>query len=148
MARGMTMPIIRLDNGIHVANFSSPHSFRFVTGEVLPACSPERANYLMLGALEHQSPGPGHRWTDIAIEFTMSAAVADAVLDCQYCEANVILVPLPVMQAAKCFANEAPVCDTDFEEADAVWRRQVCRLRCIRVADRVTKTIYPDRFCI
>jgi hypothetical protein len=42
------MPLITLNSGLTVANFSSGHTFTFDTGEVLAACSPKRARALSL----------------------------------------------------------------------------------------------------
>lgn len=42
------LPSIKLTNGLVVANYSSPHSFRFKDGSVLKACSDERATLTML----------------------------------------------------------------------------------------------------
>ena len=34
-------PMIKLDNGLNVVNYSSPHPYTFDTGEVLPMCTKE-----------------------------------------------------------------------------------------------------------
>ncbi len=123
------VPVVTLSNGLRVANFSSPHSFAFVDGRVLPACSKERAERLMLGALEHEEPGIKGT-TDIVLEWAMSLSVEQelAVLQARR-DIDVILVPLPVMTVVK-----------DLE-------LPIGKCRVIRVADRVTKTIHIDRFC-
>ena len=41
-------PLIRLESGITVVNFGSPHSYTFDTGEVLNACSDDVAKTMML----------------------------------------------------------------------------------------------------
>jgi hypothetical protein len=135
----MEMPTITLKNGLRVANFSSPHSFKFTTGEVLPACSAERATALMLTAVEKETVQD--KWTDIHLEFQMSDNVAKELDRVDGFEVksdlDVILVPLPVRQAIGWFCKIYP------ERARGVWMKT----RCIRVADRVTKQIHPDRFC-
>jgi len=49
-------PVITLDNGITIANWSSPHPFTFTTGEVLPACEPDRAKEMSLKIKETKVP--------------------------------------------------------------------------------------------
>ena len=43
-------PLIQLNNGTHVVNFGSPHTYTFDTGEVLDACSDEVSRETMLDA--------------------------------------------------------------------------------------------------
>ena len=43
-------PLVKLESGIHVVNFGSPHSYTFDTDEVLGACSDEVARETMLDA--------------------------------------------------------------------------------------------------
>ncbi len=77
-------PMVELSNGLVVANFSSPHSFTFTTGEVLGACAGERAKALMLESEEIETTravGLKHQWTDIELKFSMSAAV-EATTSC------------------------------------------------------------------
>lgn len=122
-------PVVTLNNGLTVANFSSPHPFTFVDGSVLPACSPERARTLMLGTLEHEERGIKGT-TDIVLEWAMSMAVEVALTELEADpEVDLIVVPLPVMTVLK-----------DFE-------LPIGKARVIRVADRVTKAIHTDRWC-
>lgn len=123
------VPKVSLSNGLRVANFSSPHPFTFEDGSVLEACSAERAKTLMLGSIEVETPNRGG-WTDIGLEWELSAAVEDALIELeQDDEVDIVLVPFPVMTALK--------------EAG----RDVGKARVIRVRDRVTKEIHIDRFC-
>lgn len=127
-----TMPKIKLSNGLCVANFSSPHPFQFTTGEVLNACVPERS---LMGALEAVEVETNNgKWTDIVLSFKLTPAVREA-LDVAHAdsEVDVILVPLPVMQAVKALDGHT-----------LRWPK----IRCIRCADRITKAIFPDRFCL
>src|SRR3990167_10841593 len=48
---------VTLRSGITIANFSSPHPFRFTTGEELPGCDAERSHIIMLEAVESTVPG-------------------------------------------------------------------------------------------
>lgn len=124
----MTTPVITLKNGIRVANLSSPHSFKFITGEELPACSAEVANRLKLEQVEKEVPGIKGT-IDIELTFQMSAAVREEldVLSGRE-DIDIVIVPFPVMNALK-------------EE------RPIGKFRVCRVADRVTKAIFSDKFC-
>jgi hypothetical protein len=125
------VPKITLKNGLRVANFSSPHEFNFVTGEILPACSPERARNLMLEAHEVERPSPCGKWTDLELQFEMSPLVAAALVAIESDpEIDVVLVPLPVKQAAGRAGLPLRKCRT------------------IRVADRVSRAIHADKFCL
>lgn len=124
-------PITNLLSGVRIANFSSPHPFTFDDGSYLEACSPERAKALMLEAVEEQAPNPlGRGIIDIKLTFRMSAAVSFelGVLEA-HSEVDIVLVPLPVLQAAQ---------ESGFP---------FTKLRVCRVVDRVTKTISSTRFC-
>jgi len=129
IAMSYTFPVVTLPSGLTVGNFSSPHSFTFVDGTVLPGCDEDRSRALMLRAVEVETPGPKGT-TDIALSFEMSDEVRDAVRAVQYADVDVVIVPLPVMQAVK--AEGLPIRN----------------LRTCRVADRVAKTVHGDKFCI
>jgi hypothetical protein len=144
-------PVITLKNGIRIANFSSPHPFRFTTGEELPACSAERARLLMLEATEVESlhgivvSNKPVSWIDIRLSFTMNKTVSvELTYLCGRMDVDVVLAPLPVRDAAKEFIATLERCDAMSSE----WAMVRRKARTIRVADRVTKTIFPDRFCV
>lgn len=128
----MTMPTIRVGN-VCVANFSSPHPFHLDNGQVLPACDPDRSRALMLKAQEEETLNMSGGWVDIQLRFGMSEEVYDALW--RACAAaDLVIVPLPVRQAIR----------ETFSKESLVWRKT----RTCRVKDRVTKTIYHDRFCL
>lgn len=129
-------PIVKLTNGIRVANFSSPHDFTFVDGSILPACSPERATWLMMNPVEITHLSPCGRWIDIEISFDLSAqCLAQLLVMENDPDINVILVPRVVKDALLMY------------EANAVNPHIFNKVRTIRVADRVRKLIHIDRFC-
>lgn len=147
------MPIVVLASGLRVANFSSSHPFTFVNGEVLPACSPERARALMLEAVEVQTRRKGRfaerhhgGWVDIALTFKLSEAVLLALRGVypliELGAVDVLIVPLPVKRAM-----DEWLAERNDEEPDILVGVQPHARTC-RVADRVTKTIYGDRFCL
>ena len=124
-------PVVTLTNGVRVANFSSPHSFEFTDGTVLPACSAERAVVSKLVAIEDETP---HPTCDGVVDISLSWKMTDYILvELQKLqddpEVDVVLVPFPVMTAIK--------------EGGYV----VGKARVIRVEDRVLKTIFIDKFC-
>lgn len=77
------MPWVWLSNGLIVANFSSPHSFRFTSGELLPACEEDRARGLMLDVTEVETPNP-RGWTDIELRFELSDVVRGAIHEASF----------------------------------------------------------------
>jgi hypothetical protein len=129
-ARMEQMPMVRLSNGLLVANFSSKHSFEFSSGEVLPGCSENRARALSLDSVEVESPSACGRFTEIDLQFRLSGVVAEALDAALASEADIVLVPLPVMEAAKRQGHAA-----------------LAKIRAQRAADRIRKTVCPDRFC-
>lgn len=131
-------PRVTLSNGITVANFSSPHPFNFTTGEILSGCNAERARLLMLESEEISVPNP-KGWTDIDLRFAMSNGVmVELEQTCGRGDVDIVLVPLPVLQCIRQVASKS----------NDGWPLVTKKARCIRVADRVTKAIYPDRFCL
>ena len=125
---------ITLVGGIRIANFSSPHPFLFTSGEELPGCSPEISKSLMLHTTEVEHLNVCG-WIDIELRFEMSEIVEDALNAlCDQDNVDIVLVPLPVLRAAD---NSEGMHPSVKEKA------RVCR-----VADRVTKALFPDRFCV
>jgi hypothetical protein len=129
-------PVVTLTNGLRVANFSSPHPFSFVDGTVLERCDPDRVKVLALNTSELVERSSDGRWNDISIAWRLTLDVEQALTVLQRNpDVDIILVPLPVMTAIK----EQPLADTAF-----LWSK----VRVIRVADRETKAIHIDRFCV
>jgi len=131
------MPIVTLSNGLRVANFSSPHPFTFVDGTILPACSNDRARALMLDVTEDINPHNigGVDIGLIELSFQLSGDVDAEVtrlLKLEHKGFDLVLCPLPVLNAISSIG----------------WRHPVEKIFVgIRIADRVTKTCYIDKFC-
>lgn len=126
----MNHPVIEI-NSVKICNFSSPHEFRFVGGEILPACSSQIANLLKLDSKEIEQPHTSLPIVDIKLSFEMTDCVKNAIQKLENDDnIDIILVPFPVMTALK-------------ESGNNIGKCRVCR-----VSDRVTKTIYSDKFCI
>ena len=140
------MPVIQLKSGLLVANFSSPRPFLFDTGEILPACGDLRANELLLDSEESVVvPDRLQRvpFTTISLNFKMSGvvemALEEAIDKWVIGEFDVCLVPLPVMQVIHAHARKVYVVNRSPAKMP---------FRCIRVADRITKAICHDKFCL
>lgn len=148
-----------LTNGLRVANFSSPHPFNFVDGSVIERCDPERVAALSLNTENSvQTIDVSGKFFNIEIKWDMPEPVAlalDALEDDP--EIDVVLVPLPVMTAIKQerarLSNPAVVAfghkleelaGLEPESETELWSKA----RVIRVADRETKAIHIDKFCV
>jgi len=125
----MSMPIITLSNGLVIGNFSSPHPFNFEDGSVCPACDPDRVKAGSLECIESEIPGIKGT-TDIQIEWKLTEGVVKMLEEAEASDADVVLVPFPVMTAIKAAGRDIGKC------------------RVIRVKDRQTKAIFVDRFCV
>jgi hypothetical protein len=121
-------PVVRLAaSGLTVANFSSAHPFHFDTGEVLPACSEARCKALSLVENHREEPHP-RGWVDVHIEYLMSEEVLrELYLVCNDPKHDVVLVPLPVLLAAK---------------------GRFRKVRGCRIEDRVKKLVSSTKFCV
>ena len=133
------MPIVTLSNGLRVANFSSPHSFEFEDGTVLPACEEERAKETQLNKVERETPHAVLEGVvDVSLVFEMSdvcrAALEEAEALAEKGDVDIILVPFPVREALCRERGVASLAGTPF--------------RVILTKDRVTRTVFTSRFCV
>ena len=130
--------IYKLSNGLRVANFSSPHPFRFTDGTEIPAVSDELAEKLLLDVDEQLCNERNRKFKTVKVDWSLSEAVSDEI-DYWFTffamkKVDIVIVPLPVMTALKSIWNEKDVIKSPF--------------RVIRVANRIAKTIYCDKYCI
>ena len=130
--------IYTLKNGLRVSNFSSPHSFVFTDSTVIPAVDKERAQALRLDVVEHKVSQRNSRFRTVMLDWTLSERVSDEI-DYWYTffamkKVDVVIVPLPVMVALRKVWDQKKILKSPF--------------RVIRVADRITKRIHVDKFCI
>lgn len=139
------LPTVTLSNGLTVANYSSPHPFTFTDGTILPACSNERATLTMLETNEICSTYTlnGVEISDVRIDWRLTEYLKVECNDIIWAmrlnilKWDIILVPLPFMTAWKHHYEHAyhyTVPNPPF--------------RVIRVADRITKEIHIDKFCV
>jgi len=124
-------PTVKLSNGIVVANFSSPHSFKFEDGSILEACNKEQAEQ---GTLEKAEIEKKWKKGLIAVQprFRIPTSVLGVLNELDNIdEIDVVLVPLPVLLCLR----ENGLIDT-FQKVGT-----------ILVKDRMTKEICINKFC-
>jgi len=142
-------PVVTLKNGLRVANFSSPHSFTFSDGTILPACPPDtvEAGKLIAEEKEKVSVINNIEFTDVDLEFRLSESckIMLRFLTLRK-DVDIILVPLPVLECIKKLKVGWEAEDINYN--NRFQRDCLARCRVVRVKDRQTKVIYSDRFCI
>lgn len=136
-----TYTSITLGNGLLVINFSSPHEFTFQTGEILPACSKERAEAMKVdtGDVEAELDGVLEDIIDVQLNITISGETQKELerLHFEFHGSRVrILVPLMVLKGWYVLYPE--------HEKNP----RLHSFRAVRSADRVTKQIYRNKFCV
>jgi len=128
--------IVTLSNGKRVANFSSPHSFTFTDGTVLPAVSDEDAERLKVTFIETEINLSG----DIELSFILSDEILKEmdkwVAEFQNGNVNVIFCPLPMITAIK----ESQYYGIPYLKRNA--------FRAIRIEDRIKKLVSIDKQCL
>jgi hypothetical protein len=127
-------PIVTLTNGKKVANFSSPHEFRFTDGTVLPAHDADTANALKIEFIETELNDKG----DIMLEFELTEKVRDAIVRYAFLyelkAVDVVFCPLPMITALKDTYGGIWVLNSPF--------------RAVRIEDRVNKLVSIEKQCI
>ena len=128
-------PFVTLTSGLNVVNFSSPHPFNFESGQVLDACSPERAQDLSMGSDDVITPTslPNGKSMEVVTKRFSMTNVMFVELDRLQNNVNVdvILVPFPTLQALQMSGEIA----------------EYTKVATIFVVDRVSKAISVTRFC-
>lgn len=123
--------IVTLSNGKRVANFSSPHSFTFTDGSILPAVSNEEANRLKVTFIEEVDEDG-----DVQLSFDLSNEVLDKMGEWQDAHQNnivdVVYCPLPMITAMKNMGIK--IKQTPF--------------RSIRIEDRIAKLVSIEKQCL
>ena len=133
-------PIIKLFNGLNVMNFSSPHSYVFVTREVLPACSDEVAQKYKLDS-DHTLHDRGV-YSDVLIKYNISDDMFNILVKAtEYNGIDIILVPYPVLDAWSAMIRNLD------DEYLRYLERVLLKIKTCKLDDRVTKAIRSDQFC-
>ena len=134
-------PCIKLNSGIKIANFSSPHRYKFHTGEELMACEDEVANDMKLNENHYYYQQKG--WEDVEIRYMLSDKIYDDLLELSSEDGiDIILVPYPVMNCVKESALKVGGAST-FDGLQSI----LDKIRVCKLDDRVTKVIRSDKFC-
>jgi len=124
-----------LSNGVGVANFSSPHTFKFTDGTILDRCDPERVKAGSLNRDRIEEPFPGLENKGIVAEQPVFSTTPELLAElrevCDYWDVDVVLIPFPLLDALR---REDLL--SDFP-----------KVATICVANRETKEIEIDRFC-
>jgi hypothetical protein len=98
------MKTVKLTNGLVIGNFSSPHSFEFQDGSILPAVSNDEAERLKVTFIEKLTPGLSDT-KDCELVFELSYDVKDAMRDWMSLwsdeQVDIVLCCLPMIQAMK-----------------------------------------------
>ncbi len=133
-------PVVELKNGLKVANFSSPHPFRFCDGSLLEACPPEtvEAGKLIANEVITEKTIRNTKIQDIKLDFELTDdCLIFLFFLAKRTDVDIVLVPLPVMECVKKFNGSKE------------WKEMVLeKIRVVRVKDRTSKVIYSDKFCI
>jgi len=133
-------PAVKLDSGITIVNYSSPHPYTFHTGEILPACSDKVAQQDKLDS-EHQKIHNPKGWYDIVVKYILTEEQQFTIKRiCRIGFIDIVLVPYPIMGCIKECNLGANVVQLKNLIKDKI---RVCKLD-----DRVTKVIRSDEFCI
>lgn len=122
---------IKLSNGKRVANFSSPHSFTFTDGSVLPAVSDSVAEFLKVTFIEAVDNNG-----DVSLTFDLSEQVYKRMKFFMYSwqkgRIDVVFCPLPMITALRL---------KGFDIKNSPFRA-------IRIEDRIKKLVSIDKQCI
>lgn len=128
------MTIITLSNGKRVGNFSSPHSFIFEDGSILPAVSNEEAERLKVRFIELPLGNNG----DIQLRFALSVNIELEMVQWQLKkesnEVDVVFCPLPMITA--------------IERAEGFEFLLSSPFRAVRMEDRIKKLVSIHKQCI
>tara|TARA_R110002096_G_scaffold55992_5_gene143461 strand:+ start:782 stop:1261 length:480 start_codon:yes stop_codon:yes gene_type:complete len=137
------MPVTTLKNGLIVGNFSSPHDFNFDTGETLKSCDPERSERLKVDFIPNISKQNirGIEIKNNSLSFGLSPELKKEVYHILALSIandpiipDIILIPLPMIQAIKKDISELDISKTPF--------------RGIKMKSRTEKLTLSQEFCI
>ena len=148
------MPTVKLTNGIIVGNFSSPHTFEFADGTILPACSKERAEKLKMNFTENYVESPSKMWKDIKPQIELTDEIYKELnfitdrLDygkpvvggdpLYEFSVHVILIPLMMISALK-EETRSKYCPSFINSLN---------LRVMKAISRTDKRLRIDEFCV
>jgi hypothetical protein len=128
--------IVALSNGKLVANFSSPHEFKFEDGSYLNAVSAEKAEKLAVKFIEDINPFNG----DVSLRFELTEEIIEEMEFWQNLKnkghVDVVFCPLPMIVAIK----------EKFGMGEE-WLLQ-SPFRSVRIENRIEKLVSISKQCI
>lgn len=126
--------IVTLSNGKRVANFSSPHSFTFTDGSVLPSVGNEMAMSLQVNFIEKVYDNG-----DVELSFALSASVLEEMRRWfeiwENGKVDVVIVPLPMLTAL-------------YNNHSKEYVRLCTPFRAVRIEDRIKKLLSIEKQCL
>ncbi len=138
-------PSIKLNSGIRIVNFSSPHKYVFHTGEVLDACTREVSKHSMLDENHLKTKNAGG-WYDININYDLPGNLFNDLIPLSELSIiDVILVPYPTLN---CLKEIKDALTSDYDVNSSVFHQILEKARTCKFHDRVTKVIRSDEFCV
>jgi hypothetical protein len=130
-------PAVTLENGVRVANFSSPHAFNFTDGSVLPACDEARSRALSMDRNDEETPWTGPLFgvtapiQQVKPKFVLNAAtLLELEAAQQTWDVDIVLVPFPLLSAL---------------EQNGLLEK-FSKIATVIMADRITKNASIDKF--
>jgi hypothetical protein len=106
------LPCTVLQNGLHVANYGSHHSFEFEDGTTLLAASKTRVDLITLPVRETELQSPYHKdVSDVRIEWRLTPDIGKNLKGLKaHEEIDVLIVPTPILEALKNEEEEIGKC--------------------------------------
>ena len=128
-------PLVKLQSGLNVVNFGSPHPFDFEDGSILPAARPDRGKLSMLDTEDVETATVLQSGRSVIIVkkvFKLTEAIREEL---KTLEANdqvdIVLIPYPLLACLQATG------DTEiFKKCATVF-----------VVDRTSKKISTQRYC-
>jgi len=139
------LKVIRLSNQLLVGNFSSPHSFTFEDGSVLPKVSDYDSERLKVNFNETivniGRTNPPYNVKTVSLDFTLSDEVRREMEIWEkmwkHNDVHIVLCPLPMIQALNKWRNE---------NDESITLKSP--FRAVRMKDRIKKLSSIDTFTI
>lgn len=128
--------IVKLNNGVKVANFSTAHDFRFDDGSVLPRVPTENVRKYSINIFEDGEVEPQGRFQDILLQPRLTRDVREKIKEYQDMyqkgEIDIVICPIVMLNAMK--LENIDIKNSPF--------------RSVRRKDKITKEVWSSKFCI
>ena len=131
-------PTVTLSNGLTVANFSSPHEFKFEDGSILDACTTEHSTKLSLKEKNIETPSRCGRYSKVEKKMVEIPGYIWKDINQLDNHIDIILVSYPTLIWAKETLEKGHLLP---HENIMLGRMATCNM------DRQTKLCSIDKFC-